>query len=160
MATEAAVVSDFDPTLTDEELAVIEARWSTLTAKGHMPAANEGPRLIAALRASRGRETELVEEANEAARLLARIGAEREKELAALRASRENEANWRTIAASFERMVHRLKAEAEPAQHRQAMRDNPGCEPCRRGVGTVAPGPGHKPYTAGHRPHCGCDFCW
>jgi hypothetical protein len=48
----------------------------------------------------------------------------------------------------------------ERAAHRKAMRDNPGCEPCRRGQGTVAPGPPHQPTSAGHRPHCGCDFCW
>ena len=34
------------------------------------------------------------------------------------------------------------------------------CEPCRRGVGSTAPGPAHVPSTPGHGNHCSCEFCW
>lgn len=76
---------------TDEEL----VRWEQDDPYNSILQRKRFPIFIAALRASRKREAELVEQANEAARLLAK----REKELAALRTSRAE--------------VARLKDEAE-----------------------------------------------
>src|SRR5687768_11569825 len=45
-------------------------------------------------------------------------------------------------------------------EHREAMAENPACKPCQWGWGINAPGPPHKPSTAGHRPHCSMGCCW